>query len=139
VKTPVVAVLALAVLAVAPAAVSAQATFSTGSSSFGSRLATPTGRANVGADAISGINAMSTRPKPASPGQPVVRPEMLWVPDRYVSVPGAPAGVLVPGHWERRVSDREVYAPPLAITHPQGEPGLIPGGFRPPAEERNSP
>ena len=103
------------------------------------RLGTPTGRSNIAADAVAGINAMSTRPTPSSPGHRIVRPHSVWVPDRYVAAPGAPAGVHVPGHWERRVSDREVYVPPLVVVHPRGTPELIHGGIRPPAEERNSP
>lgn len=133
-------VLAAALLVTAPASALAQASLSSsGGSSFTSRLATPTGRSNVAADAASGINATSTRGTPWSPGQRVVRPDTMWVPDRYVSVPGAPEGVLVPGHWERRISEREVYAPPLVIVHPRGGSELIPAGVRPPAEERNSP
>jgi hypothetical protein len=131
------ALAALVVLAPAPAP--AQTSFSTGGPSANARLATPTGRSTVTTDAITGINAMSARPTPSSPGYTAVRPDMQWVPDRYVSVPGAPEGVLVPGHWERRVSEHEVYVPPLPVEHPRGAPELIHGGFRPPVEERNSP
>lgn len=131
--------LTAAVIAIAPGTALAQATLSTGGSSFTSRLATPIGRSNVAADAAAGINAMSTRSTPWSPGQRVVRPDMLWVPDRYVPVPGAPEGVLVPGHWERRLSDREVYVPPLVTVHPHGGSGMIPAGIRPPADERHGP
>ena len=138
-KTVVVVALAVVIPALAPGAALAQRSLSTSGPSFTSRLATPTGRSNIAADAVAGINAMSARPTPSSPGQTVVRPDLLWVPDRYVSVPGAPEGVRVPAHWEGRVSDREVYVPPLVIVHPRGAPELVHGGFRRPADERNSP
>ena len=52
-----------------------------------------------------------TRPVPQAPPPTVSRPDSVWVPDRYLpdSVHGT---VLVPGHWERRLSDHEYYAPP---------------------------
>ena len=135
----VIAALAVVGFTLAPGLAAAQARLSTGSTGFTGRLATPTGRSNITADAVAGINALSMRPTPRPPGQAVVRPDMVWVPDRYVSVPEASGGVLVPGHWERRVSEREVYVPPLVINHPRGAPELIHGGVRPPADERNSP
>lgn len=86
------------------------------------------------------INAASTRSVPAVGPPEVARPDMVWVPDRYVPIPAQPASALVPGHWERRVSDREFYAPPQAIVNPSdGSVRVFPAGLRPPPEERHGP
>ena len=46
----------------------------------------------------------------------------------------------MPGHWERRVSDRESYTPPLTAVNPaDGSLLIFPAGVRPPAEERREP
>src|SRR5512132_4113084 len=89
---------------------------------------TTTGRA------VDAINGMSNRPVPTAPPATVVRPDMQWVPDRYIGAPGGT--VFVPGHWERVVSPHEVYVPPLTIVRPGGETETIPGGVRKPVEER---
>ena len=68
------------------------------------------------------------------------RPEAVWVPDRVVPVPGAPGVARVPGHWEHRVSHSEVYVPPLVIVDPHGGSAhVVPGGVRPPVEQRSGP
>jgi hypothetical protein len=65
---------------------------------------------------------------------------MLWVPGRWVPVPGEPAGVFVPGHWERRIGEREVFAPPVTVVKPStGGFETFPAGVRPPADERTGP
>lgn len=101
-------------------------------------LAIPTGRRNITTEATARINAASVR-STWSPGVAVVRPDTVWVPDRYVPFSGAPGPVFVPGHWERHLSEREVYVPPLAIVHPGGELGVVPAGVRAPADERLGP
>ncbi|MBI2216182.1 MAG: hypothetical protein HYU51_02695 [Candidatus Rokubacteria bacterium] len=95
--------------------------------------------ASTTAAVVERLNAASMRPVTVPPAAVVPRPDMLWVPDRHVSVPGAPGGVLVPGHWERRTPEGDVYVPPLVIVHPGGGPELIPGGVRPPVESRTGP
>ena len=79
-------------------------------------------------------------PNPAPAVPPVVGPSVggdLWVPSRIVPVPGEPGGLVVPGHWERRISPHETYIPPLTATTPDGRPVTIPGGIvRPPAERQ---
>ncbi len=86
------------------------------------------------------LNQSSTRPVPTTPAPTVRQPDMLWVPDRFVQVPGVDGQVLVPGHWERRLSDHEVYTPPLTGRTPQGDATVnFPAGTRPPANERQSP
>ncbi|HYE93538.1 MAG TPA: hypothetical protein VEA38_21075, partial [Terriglobales bacterium] len=74
---------------------------------------------------------LATLPPPT--GQ---HPADVWVPDRLVPVPGSPHGVLVPGHWERRISDREHYVPPMVIRTPDGATTAIPGGVMPPPDQR---
>ncbi len=86
------------------------------------------------------LNQSSTRPVPTTPAPSVRPPTMLWVPDRLVQVPGVDGQVLVPGHWERRLSDHEVYTPPLTGRTPQGDTTIqFPAGTRPPVNERQSP
>ena len=86
------------------------------------------------------LNRSSTRPVPQTPA-PIVRPpDMSWVPDRFVQVPGTDGQFLVPGHWERRLSDHEVYTPPLIGRTPQGDTTIhFPAGTRPPVNERQYP
>jgi hypothetical protein len=97
------------------------------------------GRDTGTAALVDRLNAAAMRPLAVPPAAVVPRPDTVWVPDRYVSVPGAPGGVLVPGHWERRTPQGDVYVPPLVIVHPGGESELIPGGVRPPVESRTGP
>jgi hypothetical protein len=133
------ALLATLASTVRPDAAHAQASLGS-TSAFTSSLITPTGRTNITTEAVAKINAASRRPIAVTPEPVVVRPDTMWVPDRYVPIPGAQGGlVLVPGHWERRISDREVYVPPLPIANPAGGSQTIPAGVHPPADQRLSP
>jgi hypothetical protein len=64
---------------------------------------------------------------------------MVWVPGRTVHVPGVAGTVFVPGHWERRLSEHEVYVPPLTGHTSGGGTVRWPAGVQPPAHERQSP
>ena len=90
--------------------------------------------------AVSQMNRMSMRPLPSVAPRPVVRDSMVWVPARVTSVFGE-TGVMVPGHWERRLPDtNEVHVPPLTIFRPStGVSETLPAGIRPPTEERFGP
>ena len=89
--------------------------------------------------AVDQINAVSRAPVPTVGPREVARPETIWVPDRWIPTPAGGAA-LVPGHWERRVSDRESYTPPLTGVNPaDGSRLIFPAGVRPPAEERREP
>jgi hypothetical protein len=78
-----------------------------------------------------------TRPVPTLPAPPLGQhPTDVWVPDRIVPVPGQAGGALVPGHWERRLSDREHYVPPLVIRTPDGKTTTVPAGVAPPPDQR---
>ena len=95
------------------------------------------GAPSVTTRAADGIRASSARGVPQVPARPIVRPDTVWVPDRWVVLPGGSPPVHVPGRWERLVSEREVYAPPMTVGRPNdGTAQTIPGGFRRPAEER---
>ena len=138
----IAAVVVFAAVAVAPRVANAQATVPgatlPGASSSRSTLATPTGRTNITTEATGKINAASRAPLPVTSAPAIVRPDLTWVPDRYVSVPGAPQGVLVPGHWEQRLPSGDVYVPPIVIVNPGGQQ-LFPAGVRPPADQRTEP
>jgi hypothetical protein len=86
------------------------------------------------------INAASRTPLPVLPAQPPIRADMVWVPDRYVPLPSGPTPAHVPSHWERRVGDREVFAPPTSIVDPgRGTIELVPARITTPAESRVGP
>lgn len=85
------------------------------------------------------LNGSTTKPVPQVSPPTVPSPAETWVPDRYIQTPRADNQVLVPGHWERRLSDHEVYTPPLLGTTPNGGVVNFPAGVRPPANERQAP
>ncbi len=80
-----------------------------------------------------------TRPVPTLPAPSVQTPSDVWVPDRIIPVPGQPGGAMVPGHWERRLSDQQHYVPPLVITTPDGRTTTLPAGVAPPPDQRIAP
>lgn len=85
------------------------------------------------------LNESSMRPLPTLPAPVGQHPADVWVPDRIVPIPGQPGGAHVPGHWERRISDRENFVPPLVIRTPDGGTVALPAGVMPPPEQRQSP
>jgi hypothetical protein len=86
------------------------------------------------------LNEATTGSMPQVPSPTVPAPEETWVPDRYAQAPGVDSPVFVPGHWERRLSDHEVYTPPLTGRTPQGDSTIqFPAGTRPPVNERQYP
>ena len=88
--------------------------------------------------AIDQINRASRAPVPTVTRPPAARPDRVWVPDRYL--PARAGGtVLVPGHWERPVSDHESYVPPLTTIDRDGRTQSYPAGVRRRAEERSGP
>jgi hypothetical protein len=90
--------------------------------------------------AVDQINAMSRAPIPTVGPRKVVRPDSVWVPDRWIPAPATGGAALVPGHWERRLSEHESYVPPLTAVNPaDGSQTVYPAGVRPRAEERREP
>ncbi|MGH7306349.1 MAG: hypothetical protein ACRELZ_23960 [Candidatus Rokuibacteriota bacterium] len=104
------------------------------------QMKSPPGGTTPGGAIFDGLNRSSTRPVPQTPPPAVRQPDMQWVPDRFVQVPGTDGQILVPGHWERRLSDSEVFTPPLTGRSPQGDTTIhFPAGSRPPVHEREYP
>ena len=100
----------------------------------------PPGGTTPGGAIFDRLNQSTTRPVPQTPAPHVAPPNSIWVPDRFVQVPGVDGQVLVPGHWERRLSEHEVYTPPLTGRTPQGDTTIqFPAGSRPPVNERQYP
>ncbi len=90
--------------------------------------------------AVDQINAASRAPLPTVAPREVVRPDTVWVPDRWIPTPVTGGAALVPGHWERRISERESSVPPLTAVNPaDGSLAVFPAGVRPPAQERREP
>ena len=95
------------------------------------------GAPSVTARAVEGIKVSSMRGVPQVPARPGVRPDTVWVPDRWVILPGGSLPVHVPGQWERRISESEFYTPPVTVGRPSdGTAQTFPGGFQPPVEQR---
>lgn len=101
----------------------------------------PPGGTTPGGGIFDRLREDTTRPMPTAPPPPPAptRSDMIWVPDRNVPVPGVPGIVLVPGHWEQRLSDHEVYVPPLTGRTEDGGTIQLPAGRRLPPDERVSP
>jgi hypothetical protein len=86
---------------------------------------TTTGRA------VDQINGMSSRPLPPVAAPSVAPPRSVWVPDRYVRLPGAAGPVVVPGHWEHRLPSGDVSVPPVMLDRgADGMPQTLPGSTR---------
>jgi hypothetical protein len=90
---------------------------------------TTTGRA------VDQMNAASMRPLPSADPRPVVRDDMVWVPDRIIRVPNQ-GDALVPGHWERLTPEGQYNVPPATATDPSGRVTSFPSRDYPPPAER---
>jgi hypothetical protein len=89
-------------------------------------------------DAIDSARGTATQPfqTPVAPDRPGER----WVSPRRVYSPELGRDVQVPGHYERDANGQRVERPPLIVTTPEGgRPTILPGGERPPVEQRNGP
>ena len=84
--------------------------------------------------------ALALRPVPSVPQRELPSSDMVWVPDRYVRIPGERGETRVPAHWERRISANEFQVPPLVLENPAaGTSRAVPHGVRGPAELRQWP
>ena len=89
-------------------------------------------------DAIDRAQGMATRPIPGAPPPPPV--EERWVPERRLWSQDLGTTIVVPGHYERRITDQRYRVPPLTgFTDPGGRAIPIPSGEYPPADSRNAP
>lgn len=76
-----------------------------------------------------------------SPPLPLPSPATeQWVAERRVFAPELGRQVIIPGHYERRVSDQQSIVPPLTVYDVgSGLSFALPGGARAPAELRQGP
>ena len=89
-------------------------------------------------DAIDYANGLATRPYTTLPAP--APPAGRYVPERRFFSPELGREVIVPGHWERRVSDQRVGVPTLPVTDTRtGATVIVPGGERPAIELRQGP
>lgn len=89
-------------------------------------------------DAIDHARALAIQPFTTLPIPP--QPTERYVPQRRIFSPELGREVVVPGHFERDVNGQRVAVPPLTITGPTGDnPVVVPGGERPPVEQRQGP
>jgi hypothetical protein len=89
-------------------------------------------------DAIDQARQRALAPIPRTPGVPV--PTQQWVPERRFYSPELGRELVVPGHYEGRLSGQQYSVPPMTGYGPQGQnPVAIPGGERPPADLRQGP
>src|SRR6266852_4659144 len=79
--------------------------------------------------AVDQIERSVTRPVPQAPAAPVEQSPNVWVPDRFLPDPAQGGTSLVPGHWDRRLSDGQYYAPPsTACNSASGACSTAPAG-----------
>ena len=77
------------------------------------------------------------RPAPLPLPEP---PAERLVPERHLRLPELGREVVIPSHYERRISDQQYAVPTLpAYGLNGGLVGVIPGDNRPPADVRNGP
>lgn len=88
-------------------------------------------------DAIDRARGLATQPFSTLPMPD--RPAERYVPPTRVYSPALGRDVLVPGHYERDVNGQRVEVPPLVVTTPDGRSSVVPGGERPPIEQRLGP
>jgi hypothetical protein len=74
------------------------------------------------------------------PLQPPTPQAERWVPERQVFAPDLGRVVVVPGHYERRISDQVYSVPTLQVFDgTSGTPIIVPGSDRPPVDVRQGP
>lgn len=87
---------------------------------------------------IEQVREQSMRRAPALPLPAPAREQ--WVPERRVFAIELGREVVVPGHFEQRVSDQQYIRPPLSVYDVgSGFSFALPGGPHPPAELRQGP
>jgi hypothetical protein len=89
-----------------------------------------------GPDAIGQARQRALAPVPQAPGLPAP-PSDQWVPERHVFSTEYQREIIIPGHYESRVTGQQSTVPTLPGYGTRGElPVVIPGGDRPPADQR---
>jgi hypothetical protein len=89
-------------------------------------------------DAIDQARQRALAPVPRTPI--AAPPAQVWVPERRFYSSELGRQIVVPGHYETRITDQQYAVPALTGYGPRGEnPVPIPGGTRPPADLRQGP
>jgi hypothetical protein len=89
-------------------------------------------------DPLEQSRAMSLHPVPTLPAPPP--PAERLVPERRIRIPETGQEIVIPSHYERRITDQQYSVPPLTGYDARGQGTVvIPGGERPPADLRQSP
>ena len=89
-----------------------------------------------GLDPIDQARLRALAPIPQAPGLPP-SPSAQWVPERRVFSSEYQREIIIPGHYESRISGQQSTVPPLPGYGTRGElPVVIPGGDRLPADRR---
>ena len=89
-----------------------------------------------GLDAIDQARQRALAPIPQAPGLPAP-PSDQWVPERRVFSSEYQREIIIPGHFESQVTGQQSVVPALPGYGTRGElPVVIPGGIRPPPDQR---
>jgi hypothetical protein len=89
-----------------------------------------------GPDAIDQARQRALAPIPLAPGLQAP-PSDQWVPERRVFSSEYQREIIIPGHYESRITGQQSTVPPLPGYGTRGElPVVIPGGEGPPASQR---
>ena len=89
-----------------------------------------------GPDAIDQARRQALTPIPRAPGLPPPSSDQ-WVPERRVFSSEYQREIIIPGHYESRITSQQSTVPSLPGYGTRGElPVVIPGGNRPPADQR---
>jgi len=87
-----------------------------------------------GPDAIDQARQRALAPIPQAPGLPP-SPTDQWVPERRVFSSEYQREIIIPGHYESRITGQQSTVPTLPGYGTRGElPVVIPGGERPPSQ-----
>ena len=89
-----------------------------------------------GPDAIDQARQRALAPIPQAPGLPAP-PSDQWVPERRIFSSEYQREIIVPGHYESRINGQQTTVPTLPGYGTGGQlPVVIPGGVRPPPDQR---
>jgi hypothetical protein len=87
-------------------------------------------------DAIDQARQRALAPIPQAPPLPAP-PSDRWVPERRVFSTEYQREIIIPGHYESRINGQQSTVPTLPGYGTGGQlPVVIPGGVRPPADQR---
>jgi hypothetical protein len=89
-----------------------------------------------GPDSIGQARQRALAPIPQAPGLPAP-PSDQWVPERRIFSSEYQREIIIPGHYESQITGQQSTVPTLPGYGTGGQlPVVIPGGVRPPADQR---